>query len=132
MLLEGREDPGGKGANYGYTTYRQTEQIWRAVLTEHRAAGRAAAGAAPPKMSTPVARINPVAEHGEHVCPIVQPPALDAIEDALSLVALLTGKLNFRTTTTPRTRRNGSSRGEVQAEARRCSRFLNKRRSGLS
>ena len=35
---------------------------------------------------------------------------------------LLTGKLNFRTTTTPRTRRNGSSRGEVQAEARRCSR----------
>ena len=35
---------------------------------------------------------------------------------------LLTGKLYFRTTTTPRTRRNGSSRGEVQAEARRCSR----------
>ena len=31
---------------------------------------------------------------------------------------LLTGKLNFRTTTTPRTRRNGSSRGEVQAEPR--------------
>ena len=39
---------------------------------------------------------------------------------------LLTGKLNFRTTTTPRTRRNGSSRGEVQAEARRCSRRVQK------
>ena len=40
----------------------------------------------------------------------------------LRVGTLLTGKLNFRTTTTPRTRRNGSSRGEVQAEARRCSR----------
>ena len=35
---------------------------------------------------------------------------------------LLTGKPDFVTTTTPRTRRNGSSRREVRAEARRCSR----------
>ena len=45
-----------------------------------------------PPMSTPVARINPVAEHGEHVCPIVQPPALDAIEDALSLNDFVLGE----------------------------------------
>ena len=35
---------------------------------------------------------------------------------------LLTDKPDFVTTTTPRTRRNGSSRREVRAEARRCSR----------
>ena len=35
---------------------------------------------------------------------------------------LLTGKPDFVTTTTSRTRRNGSSRSEVRAEARRCSR----------
>ena len=39
-----------------------------------------------------------------------------------SLETLLTGKPDFVTTTTPRTRRNGSSRREVRAEARRCSR----------
>ena len=40
----------------------------------------------------------------------------------LRVGTLLTGKPDFVTTTTPRTRRNGSSRREVRAEARRCSR----------